>query len=242
MFSFFKRNKVKVHYTHQGSHGKHWYSIFTMEDSPELFMKHITDSLETGVHKKIGANTIIIDGPLTRSIVHKNSLESGFPCWKGTKYEQYTTASVTEWTHSHALEAVIRVGDKDKRALTFFATDYAINKERYKNEENITANIVGCAYSINTFNPELMTLENGLQLSEDFCGYFPGDDADEIIFIGKVQNINAHQLGTITGFIVTINITSENSLDIFVAQSKMTDDIEINKTVMGTAWLLGCLE
>lgn len=81
-----------------------------------------------------------------------------------------------------------------------------------------------------------------LRFSEDFCGYFPSDEPDEISFIGNIKAIQEHKLGEVGGFIVTISLTPDFNIDTFIAKTNLKIDLTLNKHVTGLLWLIGTLE
>jgi hypothetical protein len=243
MFSFF-RKKVRVTSTNIGSHGKHWYSIYNDGIEPVAVKERFLAAIRAGKIQTIGNEITIIHDPLIRGVLQGNRLITGFPYFKGTRYEECETHLITEWSHAANLEAIIQVKHKSGCALSFFATDYMINKETYKNKKNLEINMVGCIYHLENFDVESINKSNTqLQLSKDFCSYFPTEDErDEINFVGKIHHIKEHFLGEVPGFIITIGVTPDLCLDMFVAKANLKIDISVHKQVCGLAWLQGTLE
>ncbi len=255
MFSFFKKNEipknqVPIAHTDEGSHGRHWYTMFGRADTAVLMQK-INDAMQAGEPKTINKNTFFVDGSSIRTVVQNGVGITGFPYWKGPRYENIETKLITEWAHVDHLEAIVTAGHSSGCRLDFFAIDYAFHKEQYRNQKNISANIVGLIYVLEDFdavavneeraaqNPQA---ESSLKFSGDFCGYFPGDVPDEISFIGNIKAIQEHALGEVAGFIITITLTPDFSIDAFIAKTNLKIDLALNKQVTGLLWMIGTLE
>jgi hypothetical protein len=243
MFSFFQRNKVKTTYTKKGSHSKHWYGVYSHETEYDTLKNYFLDAVVKGQEKIIDKNITIIENPLVRAVSYRDEIITGFPHWKGAQYEPVETNLITEWSDSYYLEAVIQVAHASGCKLNFFATDYAFNKNTYKKDKNLAVNIVGFAYVLENFDVNAINNQRkDVQFSDNFCGYFPSDESDEINFIGKIHNIKEHTLSTIEGFIITVSLTPDLNLDVFIAKTNLKIDLSLNKHVTGLIWLMGTLE
>lgn len=249
MFSLFKKTAVKTTSSRKGSHGDHWYTLYAHNTPIDDIMRDTMQKLEASPKVVINKTTTIFNDAAIRAIQYKNTIISGFPHWKGTHYEQVETKLITEWSHAKRLEAVVTVihptvGNR----LDFFATDYAFHSETYKSQKNISVNIVGLAYFLESVDMTAMNTEGMPPFSANFCGYVPSDTQDEIEFIGRVLEVREHNLGNISGYIATIcPVLDEQSnpamtLDIFVAKSNLRTELNINQHVTGLVWLIGTLE
>lgn len=250
MLSFFKKNQVPIAHTDEGSHGRHWYTMFGKADTTVLMQK-INDAMQSGEQKTIDKNTFFVDGANIRTVVQNGIGITGFPYWKGSRYENVETALITEWSHADNLEAIVQAGHSTGCRLDFFAIDYAFHKEQYTNQKNISVNVVGLIYVLEDFDAAAINqeraaqnprTESSLKFSGDFSGYFPGDFPDEISFIGNIKAIQEHALGNVEGFIITITLTSDFSIDAFIAKTNLKIDLILNKQVTGLLWLIGTLE
>jgi hypothetical protein len=205
-------------------------------------MDRFVKALETGQKLTLNDSLDVITDPLIRGIIHNNSVITGFPYLKGFKYEQFELDSIAEWSHADNLEAVIMVSHISGRDIYFFATDYAIHKNIYKAQKTLSINVVGLIYHLYEFSvQEWNQGTDKISFSEDFCAYFPISE-DEIEFIGRIQHAQKHSLGEITGYLITVGITPEFSMEFFVADTNLGISIENNKHVRGTAWIQGTLE
>lgn len=205
---------------------------------------HTIESAEPTIVNK---NTVLLNSSTIRAVQYKGTIISGFPRIKGTRYTQLETKIVTEWKHSNRLEAIITaVQPSMGNRLDFFATDYALNSATYKEQKDISANLIGLAYLLESFDGSKFDARHSF--SEEFCGYFPFEAPDEISVIGIVQDVREYNFGDIAGYITTlcIALNSEDQpgmiLDVFVAKSNLHTELVIGKQVAGPVWLVGTLE
>lgn len=233
---------VKVTQTDTGSHGIHWQVIFDKEADTKQLMDRFVKAIETG--KKLAVNNTleVITDPLMRGVIHNNSVITGFPYLKGLKYEQFELDSITEWSHAENLEAVVKVSHASGCGIYFFATDYAIHKNIYKTQKELSINVVGLIYDLYEFSvQEWNQGVDKISFDEDFCAYFPKSE-DEIEFIGRIQHMQEYSLGEVAGHLITVGITPDFSMEFFIAGTNLAISIENNKHVRGIAWIQGTLE
>ena len=236
---FFVRDENMITHTDNGSHGPHWHTLFGGKIDKE---SRIINVFETDKGIVINNSLSIITNNWMRGVIVNNTAVTGFPYLKGSQYEEYRLASILEWSHSENLEAIIKVSHTSGCGLSFFATDYALNSNQYKHQKNLSINIIGLIYEMNTFDMEELNESTGnLRFSEDYCGYVPYDE-DEINFIGRIQNIRKHSLGDIHGHLIAIHITPDFSMDFFIADTNLSIKLENNALVNGIAWIQGTLE
>lgn len=230
---------IKVTQTDTGSHGIHWNALFNEDvNKMERFVK----AIETGKKLTVNDSLAVITDPLMRGVTYNDIVITGFPYLKGFSYEQFQINSIAEWSHAENLEAVIKVTHVSSRDISFFATDYAIHKNIYRTQKTLSINVVGLVYSLSEFN--VQEWNQGLdkiKFSPDFCGYFPISE-DEIEFTGRIEHMQEYSLGEIDGYLITVGITIGFSMECFVIRANLSTEPEINKSVCGTAWILGTLE
>ncbi len=251
---WFPSSRVKRVSTDKGSHMKHWLVVFSREMPQKERTALINEDLKAGKQIQVDYHTFLVEGSFIRAIISGKKVVPAFPYWKNDSVEKMKTKLITQWSHTDKKEAVVNVVHESGCALSFFATDYAQNKKRYKKEENIFVNIVGFAYTLQDFDAEEINAKvqspeidlGGKKMrpsfGKDFCGYFPADEPDEINFIGKILDVHEYKLGPIAGFIVTISLTPEFSIDTFIASTNLKIKLVPGKQVGGLLWLQGSLE
>lgn len=250
MLSFFRKKNIKVIPTTKGSHGDHWYVLRNEKNTEEL-TDQIMGCLETGVIHKINDEIKIVDvyDKMIRTVIEKDDIITGFPCLKGSNYEDVEIYEIKEWVHANSLEAIIRAKHISGCAIDFFATDYAKNKEIYKNQKKLKINFTSLVYmliddvSVSKYLDDFKSDSDvKIELSEEFCCFFPEDPSDDINFIARIKSIKEYSSGTIQGFILSVNITDKFNIEMFVSKDKIKKDLKINTTIGGLAWVQGTLE
>lgn len=255
MFSFLWGNKVKTRYTKNGSHARHWYAVFDAEGVQNKLYDRFTHALETGERQSISKQVYFVEDPLIRAVIYKDELLTAFPRWQGDKYQKCETLEIIEWSHTSGLEAILYVRHNSGCAIHFFAADYAQNKSIYTSEKNISVNLIGFVYSMHLFtetevkldfsaveNMENYTGPRTLKMGAGFCSYMPGEELDEVEFVGHIKELREHTLGDIAGYLFSINITPDLSVDMFIARANLSFDLSVGLQVSGLAWMQGTLE
>lgn len=237
-FDFFKSNNIKTVKTDKGSHSSHWYAIFGEKTNGLIIMDRIHKSLERGEQKKIDDIVTITDS-LVRSVIKNEALLTSFPVFKGLNYHKIETQKITEWSHIKCLEAIISAKHPCGGAINFFATDYAINKNLYKNTKDIYVNISCLIYKLESFDINEYNKKSDMKFDDNFCGYFPGDLADEIQFVGRIKSFNKHNLAEIKGYLLTLEITTDFLVEMFIAEANLNINLEDNKHIYGYGWIQG---
>lgn len=234
-----QKHSINITQTDQGFHERHWYN--TLGIDPESVVE-IKKQLTIPSAKSSKENNILVmDDSLGRIIIKNNRAISAFPWWKGIVYEQVRMLSISEWSHSDCLEAVIHVGHPSGCAIFFFALDYAFNKMEYR-QKDIEVNIVGLAYIIREYEPEDAIVNGKVEKASDFHGYSLMEDRDDIHFVAKIQHFTKHNLGSLAGYIVNVKLTSSFYLDFFIAEERLTIELVVNKHIDGVLWIIGTLE
>lgn len=85
----------------------------------------------------------------------------------------FETKKIIEWSHIANMEAEIQGGGRDTFGLSFFATDYAINKRKYKSKKNLNIKISAVGLVLDKSD---LTEINGTPVSPDFSTYMPNKD------------------------------------------------------------------
>jgi hypothetical protein len=239
-FNLFQRTAVQVIPTDTGSHGVHRYALFG-ESFEDVVIGRIQQLLKTSPHR-IDRNTFVMTDPFIRGVVYEDTMITAFPYAKGDNYHHCQTHAIHEWKHSRCLEAIIEAKHQSDCRIVFFATDYAINKNIYKQQKNASVNLIGLIYFLETFNSKNSEMPMGTKLSESFCGFLPGPEKDTIDFVGHITNIKEYALHGISGFMIALKITPDFVLDFFIAHVNLKIELTLNQQVCGLAWIQGTLE
>lgn len=248
MFSFFKKKTNKITYTQDGSHGRHWYGLLGRAIS-DLEIEKIYSELfsnPTDAHLNDKDKALVITNDMVRGFIKDHTVITIYPYLRSLVQLPLEISFISEWSHSDGLEAIVHAGHSCGAGINFFATDYVINKEIYKENKQIDVKIMGFTYMVKEPDTGQFKLPgiNGQEytVGENFCGYIPGDLSDEINFIGKIFKIQKRCLNYINGFIITVGITLDFNIDIFVAEACLDFELVENKSISGYAWITGTLE
>jgi hypothetical protein len=162
-----------------------------------------------------------------------DSARTVYPFVKTNYTMPFTTGQINEWTHVESLEAVINGGGRDKFGLSFFATDYAVNKDRYHHSKNIEVQLSGIAQVLDISTMHEAKDGDGPKYSEDFCAYIPNKEMAGLAgfdFVGVLKDHREIKLledNSAEGYIMNVqllNIPEEPdafTIDMFVNKENM---------------------
>lgn len=100
----------------------------------------------------------------------------------------FETKKIIEWSHIANMEAEVQDGGRDTFGLSFFATDYVINKRKYKSEKNLNIKISAVGLVLDKSD---LTEIKGTPVSTNFSTYMPSKDISRptyFVFIGVLNN------------------------------------------------------
>lgn len=247
IFSFFKRNAVKVTSTDKGYHENHWYTLFPEKTEQAVIIDRLNKSLESGRQYLINQKIYLIDHPLARTLSLNGQVLTGFPHWRGSEYVSIETIRISEWSQTKGWEASISARHESGCCFSFFAVDYVYRKQKYKANKHIEINLVGLVYvlhdcDITTLNNDKDLLNKGLSLADDFCGYNITEGLDDIAFIGIIEAYREHTIDDIDGFVIRMKLTPSLSIEAFIAKTHLTIELVVGKQIGGVLWLIGSLK
>ncbi|MFP9118233.1 hypothetical protein ACLI08_10635 [Flavobacterium sp. RNTU_13] len=174
----------------------------------------------------------------------KNFVASVFPYFKTESVIQFTPHKLTKW--DAAIEAEVEGEAQDTFALSFYASDYAINESLYQSGQRLEVKISALALVIDKSEPFEV---NGMKFSEDFAALIPNKEAGDLCFydfIGKLIHFETHTVNElIHGYILTIKMINDEKEDIFTIdvfanlQNMRITDLEIGMRLAGCVWIQG---
>lgn len=95
---------------------------------------------------------------------------------------------INEWEQVNDLEAVIRGSGRDTFGVTYFATDYAVNRDQYLSQRKLNIKLSGIVFVLDIYKG---SRDKELNFADDFCGYFPNKDLKQygcFDFIGILED------------------------------------------------------
>ena len=249
---FKKNNPIK--YKKTGSHGDHWSAIFgfeTFENNKQLAIDEINETIATGGKEPLpnGGTRISSEAIRPGFVVQLNkegTVDVAFPVLETLEVTPFEIKEILEWEHVQNTEAQIAGGGEKRFALTFYATDYLINREKYRTQKQLNVNLSGLGYVIKSAK------EMPENFSEKFSGYMPSEHGDDIFdFVGPILKIKIKKTkeGDVKGYILQIGLVQDMDGTgysfapeiYFNAENMRLETMEKGDKVTGAFWLHGCL-
>jgi hypothetical protein len=199
---------------------------------------------ETGFENSnnIKIRTITKNGNLSNG-----AILSAYPYLK-TKFElPFETKKIIEWSHIAKLEAEIQGGGRNTFGLSFFATDYAVNRQKYKTDKNLNVKISAIALVLDKSD---LSEINGTPVSSDFSTYMPSKDIPRptyFDFTGVLNNYSECKLNNENyGYVINVKLINQENdpnfftIDMFINKENMRfTDLKEGMKVAGAFWLQG---
>lgn len=255
-------NRIEVTFDNTGKHGDNFGGLFGFNylesDHGYHYLREMiaftsvqNSTLQNSIAKihehSFEDNGLIRLRSITKKINNSQDIVSAYPYLYTNYILPFETRKIIEWSHASCMEAEITGGGRNTFGLTFFATDYAVNKERYKVEKKLNIKISAIALVLDLSN---ITEINGNVLSEEFSTYMPNKDMNSTSyfdFIGilnsfKKCNINEHSYGYILN-VKLINQETDPSfftIDVFINKENMRmDELVKGMKLTGLLWFQG---
>jgi hypothetical protein len=157
---------------------------------------------------------------------------------------RFMTNEIFEWeSNGFNAEAEVKGKRDDKTELSFFATDYAVNKEKYLNHAEINICISAFAFHIYELKAPKNTLSSNIIIPD----LNSSEKHSLYNFTGFVLRLKAAPISPkFTGWILTIKLFENGdgqiptTIDVFVNTENITSGkMRKNIIVKGTLWLQG---
>ncbi|AYL97419.1 hypothetical protein [Mucilaginibacter celer] len=185
-----------------------------------------------------------------RTIKVNDQIVNSFPYLATKSLMPLTTNEVIEWEGDTAIntEAEIKATRRDNTELSFFATDYAVNRQRYLNDTEINVRISAFAGEIREFNPQehLRSLNIDTEAAKvpDLKGTERLSMYNFTARVVKMKEVSISKNNT--AYILTLRMFENtdrqiyNIIDVFVnAENIISGEMHQNIVVRGTFWLQG---
>lgn len=272
LFDFFKKKKkstksesgIEIASLDTGSHGDHFGGLFgfdfmSKEDAFSFVFKQIDKIASTPIlarnselnvdMKDMSFDTSDEDRSRLKMRVFetKGEMLSAFPYLKTKHSIPFSTRVVHPWSHVGEIEAEVYGAGRNTFALGFFATDYVINEEKYKNQKDLDICISAIGLVLDKFASDP---QGELKFDSEFASYMPNGDIDRITyydFIGKVLELTEVNLTPdISGYILRVKLINDPedseffNVDMFINKENIRiDNLEIGMSVTGALWFQG---
>ncbi|MDR6761351.1 hypothetical protein J2Y38_001560 [Flavobacterium sp. 2755] len=251
---------LKIKKVNNGTVGDMWAGIFGFErlgneDGRNFLIHHSAFVLFQEPVKS--NNEIIISEYISGNIIFRGvkkadeTTRTVYPVIKTDIFIEVVNKQINEWENIDNLEAIITGNGRDTFGLIYFATDYAINKEKYKSNKKLNIELSGLIYSLEICSMPDTTAE-GPNYSEDFTMYMPNKEMSEFgcfDFIGQLEDfreVDVLDNRPSKGYILKIKlITNEEipdffTIEMFVNKENMNfQDLKIGMKLSGLFQLQG---
>jgi len=138
---------------------------------------------------------------------------------------------ITEWENVDNLEAIITGGGRDTFGLSYFATDYAENRDLYLSKKELNIKISAIVFVLDISTMDKTDIE--LNYSEDFTMYMPNNDLPNYAcfdFIGQLEDFKETRLledNSLKGYLMNVRLITNAdvpnffTIDMFVTPENM---------------------
>ncbi len=221
------------------------YSAFSLVQKPimtkgDLGIHQTIFQEDKGINKRLGI----------RTVKSGENMLSAYPYLQTNYTIPFTTRQILEWSHIGNLEAEIKGGGRDTFGFGFFATDYAVNGNKYKSNKNL--NIKVSAIGLVLDKSDVAEI-GGQKVSEEFASYMPSQDIPRPTYYDFIGVLIDFKPVNITeengGFIVKVKLINEESnpdfftVDMFINKGNMRiESIEKGMKITGALWFQGEIE
>ncbi|WP_276380553.1 hypothetical protein [Flavobacterium sp. H4147] len=251
---------LKIKKVNNGTVGDMWAGVFgfdrlNSEEGRNFLTIHSTFVLFQEPVKS--NNEVLISEYASDNIIFRgvkktyNTTRTAFPVLKTDFFVDVINKQINEWDNIDNLEAVITGNGRDTFGLIYFATDYAINKEKYHSNKKLNIELSGIIYTLEISNmPE--TTADGPNYSEDFTMYMPNSKRSEFgyfDFIGQLESFREIDIldnRPSSGYILKIRLITNNdipdffTIEMFVNKENMSfENLEIGMKLSGLFQLQG---
>lgn len=185
-----------------------------------------------------------------RALETQGKIVSAYPYLKTSYSLPFKTKQIFEWSHIRNLEAEIKGGGRDTFGFGFFATDYAVNRDQYRNNEKLNIKVSAIGLVLDKSD---LTEIGGQSISEEFTSYMPSRDIPGPTYydyIGiLIDYLPISLTPNNTGYIVKIKLINDESnpdfftVDMFINKENMRiDKLEKGIKITGILWFQGEIE
>ena len=156
---------------------------------------------------------------------------------------------INEWENVNNLEAVVTGSGRDTFGISYFATDYAVNRELYLSQKKLNIKLSGIVFVLDLSKKS----EDGdMKLADDFTAYMPNKDLPGygcFDFIGLLEDFKETSLlpdKSLKGYILKVRLINNPeikdffTIDMYVTPENMRfTELSKGMKITGMFQLLG---
>jgi hypothetical protein len=137
---------------------------------------------------------------------------------------------INEWENVDNLEAIISGSGRETFGISYFATDYAVNRELYLSQKKHQVKLSGIVFVLDVYKKKSI---DDLPLADDFAAYIPNKDLPNygcFDFIGLLEDFKETTLlpgNNLKGYILNVRLINNPdvkdffTIDMFVTPENM---------------------
>jgi hypothetical protein len=230
---------LKIRKSNNSDLSNTWCGIFGFEsyrkpNGSQILKEHF--ALARTKTPTVSTNTLTIsqleyEDVILKSVTYMDRPTTILPVVKTDYAIDVVNKEINEWENVDNLEAIISGGGRDTFGLTYFATDYAENREIYHSKKELKMNISGIAFVL-----DISTIDKSdgeLKYSEDFTMYMPNNDLPNYAcfdFVGQLEDFKETFLledKGLKGYLMKVRLITNSdmkdffTIDIFVTPENM---------------------
>lgn len=214
-----------------------WCGIFGFEsyrkpNGSNVLKEHFALALTKGTHQNKGTLAtyqLAYDNVVFKAVTVDGKAKTILPVIKTNYVIDVVNKEINEWENVGNLEALVTGGGRNTFGITYFATDYAENREIYLSKKELNIKISGIVFVLDISN--IHKQEGELKYSEDFTMYMPNKDLPNYAcfdFVGQLEDFKeVHILETksLKGYIMKMKlITNPDVKDFFTIDMYVTQE------------------
>ncbi|WP_430411515.1 hypothetical protein [Kordia sp.] len=250
---------ITIKTVNNGKVGDFWGGIFGFEffrsTSPEKLYEYIALAQEEGVSlrndKVVSVRELTFDRLTLRVVSEHKQMKTSFPTIHTNYAIEVEHTQIDEWENTNNLEAIVHGSGRDTFGIRYFATDYAINREKYLQNKKHRMQLSAIAYVVDIPTEEKEG-KGDVKFSDNFCMYMPSQESAEFgcfDFVGileGIQEANYFNDSKHSGYILKVKLINNEeiedffTIDMFVNQKNMRfSDLVMGMKLTGMFQLLG---
>lgn len=187
---------IKVKKVNNGNVGDMWGGIFGFNETKnDLIINYSALCLfqePKMANDKVLVSEIIFDEVVFRGVkTTYDNTQTAFPVIKTNIFIEVENKQINEWSNVDNIEGVIEGNGRNTFGLTYFATDYSINKEKYHNIKKHNIELSGIIYHLDEIDINNFKTEKSPNYDNEFTMYMPNIEMADLgwyDFIGKLED------------------------------------------------------
>jgi hypothetical protein len=215
-----------------------WCGIFGFEsfrkgNRSQILNEYFAQALGSGYreNENVRVAEMEFDSVLFRSVLLNNKPISILPVIKTDYVVDVVNKEINEWENVDNLEAIITGRGRDTFGISYFASDYAENREIYQTKKELKIKLSGIAFVLDISNIDKASGE--IKYREEFTMYMPNNDLPNYAcfdFVGQIEDLreiyllNDHSLKSYimkVRLITNPDIKDFFTIDIYVTPENM---------------------